>query len=59
MLLLMAANGQYAIDPITPDQADIFARSITDNGCVRILPSDYGDIGGVDGFFIARLLSLG
>ena len=57
--IIDGANGQYTIDPITPDQADIFARSITDNGCIRILPSDYGDIGGVDGFFIARLLSLG
>ena len=56
--IIDGANGQYTIDPITPDQAGIFARSITDNGCVRILPNDYGDIGGVDGFFIARLLSL-
>ena len=52
------ANGQYTIDPITTDQAGIFARSITDDGCLRILPNDYCDIGGVDGFFIARLLSL-
>jgi 16S rRNA (cytosine967-C5)-methyltransferase len=56
--IIDGANGQYTIDPITPDQAGIFARSITDNGCLRILPSDYCDIGGVDGFFIARLLSL-
>ena len=57
--IIDGANGQYTIDPITPDQAGIFSRSITDNGCLRILPNDYGDIGGVDGFFIARLLSLG
>ena len=56
--IIDGANGQYTIDPITPDQAGIFARSITDNGCIRILPNDYCDIGGVDGFFIARLLSL-
>ena len=56
--IIDGANGQYTIDPITPDQAGIFARSITDNGCLRILPNDYCDIGGVDGFFIARLLSL-
>ena len=56
--IIDGANGQYKIDPITPDQAGIFARSITDNGCIRILPNDYCDIGGVDGFFIARLLSL-
>ena len=52
------ANGQYTIDPITPDEAGIFARSITDKGWIRILPNDYCDVGGVDGFFIARLLSL-
>ena len=52
------AHGQYMIDPITPSEAGIFARSINDNGWIRILPSDYCDIGGVDGFFIARLLSL-
>jgi len=56
--IIDGASGQYTIDPINPDQAGIFARSITNNGCIRILPSDYCDIGGVDGFFIARLLSL-
>ncbi|NDA18359.1 MAG: RsmB/NOP family class I SAM-dependent RNA methyltransferase, partial [Alphaproteobacteria bacterium] len=54
-----AAEGRFAIDPVTPEEAGIFARSITDQGYVRILPSDYEDIGGVDGFFIARLISLG
>ena len=56
--IIDGADGQYSIDPITPDQAGIFARSITDNGCIRILPNDYCDIGGVDGFFIARFLSV-
>ena len=56
--IIDGANGQYKIDPITPEQAGIFARSITDIGCIRILPNDYCDIGGVDGFFIARLLSI-
>ena len=55
--IIDGAHGQYTIDPIAPDEAGIFARSITDNGCIRILPNDYCDIGGVDGFFIARLLS--
>ena len=53
-----AADGRFTIDPIKADEAGIFARSITDQGCIRILPSDYVDIGGVDGFFIARLMSL-
>jgi 16S rRNA (cytosine967-C5)-methyltransferase len=53
-----AADGRFGIDPITADEAGIFAKSITETGCIRILPSDYVDIGGVDGFFIARLMSL-
>lgn len=53
-----AADGRFGIDPITADEAGIFAKSITETGCIRILPSDYVDIGGVDGFFITRLMSL-
>ena len=53
-----AADGRFGIDPITAEEAGIFAKSITETGCIRILPSNYLDIGGVDGFFIARLMSL-
>ena len=53
-----AAKGQYVLTPITPDDAGLFARSITETGCLRILPSAYEDIGGVDGFFVARLMSM-
>ena len=56
--ILDAASERYAIKRITASEAGIFARSITDNGCLRILPCDYLDIGGVDGFFIARLTCL-
>ena len=56
--ILDAANGKYAINRINANEAGIFARSITDNGCLRILPHDYLDIGGVDGFYIARLICL-
>ena len=52
------AAGRYVLAPITPDDAGLFARSITENGCLRILPSVYEDIGGVDGFFVARLMSV-
>jgi 16S rRNA C967 or C1407 C5-methylase (RsmB/RsmF family) len=54
----MPLMGALALTPITADEAGIFAKSITETGCIRILPSDYVDIGGVDGFFIARLMSL-
>ena len=56
--IIDAANGQYVLTPINPADAGIFARSITKTGCLRILPSDYEDIGGVDGFFVARLSSV-
>ena len=56
--VMEAADGQYTVDPITPADAGLFARSITKTGCLRILPSAYEDIGGVDGFFIARLMSV-
>ena len=56
--ILDAADGRYALNPITCENAGLFARSITENGCLRILPSAYEDIGGVDGFFVARLTSL-
>ena len=56
--IMDAAKGQYVLTPITPDDAGLFARSITETGCLRILPSAYEDIGGVDGFFVARLMSV-
>ncbi|MGB1924132.1 MAG: RsmB/NOP family class I SAM-dependent RNA methyltransferase [Candidatus Puniceispirillaceae bacterium] len=55
--ILEAADGRYQLAPITSAEAGLFGRSITENGCLRILPSSYADIGGVDGFFIARLMS--
>ena len=56
--IMDAADGRYALAPIAPVEAGLFARSITENGCLRILPSAYEDIGGVDGFFVARLISI-
>ncbi len=57
--IIDGAEGRYALDPVRDEEAGIFARSITNSGCVRILPNDYIKIGGVDGFFIARLVCLG
>ena len=56
--ILAAAGGRYTLDPITPAEAGLFARSITETGCLRILPGTYEDVGGVDGFFVARLMSV-
>ena len=55
--ILARAKGSFVLDPITPEQAGTFAPSIGDGGTIRIVPSDYAAIGGVDGFYIARLKS--
>ena len=55
--ILTRAEGSFVLDPITPEQAGIFAPSITEEGTIRIIPNDYDAIGGVDGFYIARLKS--
>ena len=56
--IMDAARGRYALAPIASSEAGLFSRSITETGCLRILPSAYEDIGGVDGFFVARLMSV-
>ncbi|MBT6122870.1 MAG: MFS transporter [Candidatus Puniceispirillum sp.] len=56
--IIEAGEDKIVIDPITPAQAGIFARSLTEAGTLRILPHQYDDIGGVDGFFAARLIAL-
>ena len=56
--IIGGAAGRFDIDPITTDEAGLFAGSINSLGCLRILPSDYTKIGGADGFFIARLTCL-
>ena len=53
-----ALDGQLAIDPVGRDEAGSFAPALTSEGYLRILPSDFASIGGVDGFFIARLQSV-
>ena len=55
--ILARARGNFVLDPITPEQAGTFTPSIGDGGTIRIVPSDYAAIGGVDGFYIARLKS--
>ena len=56
--VLSEAGNKYKIVPINDKDAGLFAKSINRNGYLRILPSNYTDIGGVDGFFVARLTSV-
>jgi len=48
---------RIALDPVTRDEAGDFAPALTGDGMLRILPSDFAKLGGVDGFFVARLKS--
>jgi len=50
-------TGRIAINPVTEAEAGDFAPALTGAGMLRILPSDFAGIGGVDGFFVARLKS--
>ena len=66
---LTTGKGQMAkIIPITPEEAGPFATSLTENGCLRLLPDSFkapsdmtqnektsDSYDGNDGFFIARL----
>ena len=46
------------IDPITVEEAGQFAPAVNEDGMMRIRPSDFATLGGVDGFFVARLKSI-
>ena len=48
---------RIALDPVTREEAGDFAPALTGDGMLRILPSDFAKLGGVDGFFVARLKS--
>ena len=45
------------IDPVSPEEAGCFTPALTDIGTLRIVPADFASLGGVDGFYIARLRS--
>lgn len=56
--IIDAAEGKVEIDPIHPSECGEFATAIRADGTMRIIPSDFAAIGGVDGFYVARLKSL-
>jgi len=49
-------NNQAQIDPIDVDALGLTDEWLTKTGCLRTLPSFWAENGGMDGFFIARLL---
>ena len=42
--------------PIKPEELKLFPKEIFKNGFIRTLPYMYDELGGLDGFFIARLI---
>ena len=54
----LAANADFAIDAPKPDELPEFAAP-SPEGWVRILPGCLEARGGLDGFFIARLVRRG
>jgi 16S rRNA (cytosine967-C5)-methyltransferase len=54
---LRRPDSHMTIEPVSPAEAGLFAPALTDSGTLRIVPADFAALGGVDGFFIARLKS--
>jgi 16S rRNA (cytosine967-C5)-methyltransferase len=51
----LSQNPQAVIDPIDADALGVPKEWVTAQGCLRTLPSYWPELGGMDGFFIARL----
>jgi 16S rRNA (cytosine967-C5)-methyltransferase len=51
-----AASGDLRHDPFTPAELAALPEALTSDGFVRTLPSMWAERGGMDGFFIARLV---
>jgi len=55
----LSNNGGFVRKPITADEIGGLSDLVTEDGDLRILPhhlSDLGDLGGMDGFYVARLV---
>jgi 16S rRNA (cytosine967-C5)-methyltransferase len=50
----LGTNSKWQIDPVLPDE---LPQGVSPDamGCVRTLPGMLADVGGLDGFFVARL----
>ena len=49
-----ASEAGLVVSPINPQELPELEHAITPEGYVRLLPSYWGELGGMDGFFIAR-----
>lgn len=53
---VLAAHPDLTADPVRPEEVPGLDTAILPSGAVRLTPEMWADRGGVDGFFIARLL---
>ena len=51
-------NSKFIIDPIKESEIDITKKAITKEGFIKTLPFFNSEEGGMDGFFIARLMKI-
>ena len=51
----LLTNEQFKRDPIAPKEIDNVSEFITPAGDIRTLPSHWRELGGMDGFFAARI----
>ena len=51
-------NSRFIIDPIKESEIDITKKAITKEGFIKTLPFFNSEEGGMDGFFIARLIKI-
>jgi len=52
---LLASDAPVVLDPITPNEIGNGSESVTEQGYLRTLPCHLESLGGMDGFFAARL----
>lgn len=53
---LLAAHPSIQQDPVNPDEVGNLPDLIDETGALRCLPNHLGELGGMDGFFAARLI---
>ncbi|MFD2264011.1 RsmB/NOP family class I SAM-dependent RNA methyltransferase [Lacibacterium aquatile] len=51
----LARDSRFTTEAISPDEVGGLADAISPEGWLRTLPHHWGDLGGLDGFFAARL----
>jgi 16S rRNA (cytosine967-C5)-methyltransferase len=50
------ARGGLRLEPFTPTELPDLPEALTEQGFLRTLPSMWAELGGIDGFFAARLI---